>query len=78
MFNPELHTHLVELGFTYTYYPPEFDDGDPENGPGTWGCPAFDEYEDATTRVIIDQEGHVEVTLRDLELEAWLDDIMGE
>jgi hypothetical protein len=71
--NAALHECLTALGYVRTYNEPEFDDGDPENGPGTWGCPGYDEYESATDRVFYDEMGGSHYEVRDLELEKWIE-----
>jgi hypothetical protein len=41
-----LHELLTDQGcYIHTHIDAEFDDGDPENGPGTWGHDSFDLYE---------------------------------
>jgi hypothetical protein len=74
-YNADLDAHLTELGYKRTWHPDSFeDDGDGESGPHLTGGPAFDEYEDATERVIIDEKGHaVHRELRDLEMEKFIE-----
>ena len=74
-YNPELHDHLIDLGFNYDPMPAEFDDGDPENGPGTWGHPPYDQYTASDEYICIDEGGHVvHRENRDLEFEVWIDE----
>jgi hypothetical protein len=61
--------------YVRTHYPESFeDDGDAESGPHLTGGPAYDEYESADDRVIIDHNGHfAHHEKRDLEWEAHCD-----
>jgi hypothetical protein len=74
-FNRGTHDQLVALGYVRTHYPESFeDDGDAESGPHLTGGPAYDEYESADDRVIIDHNGHfAHHEKRDLEWEAHCD-----
>ena len=73
-FNLELHRELLERGYVFQPFPAEFDDGDPESGPGTDGCDAWDQYQGSDEYIIIDPSGHVvHRSDRDLEMEAWID-----
>ena len=73
-FNPEVHDHLIAIGYTFIPRPAEWDDGDPENGPGTGGYDEWDEYEGPAEYIAIDRSGHVvHREDRDLEFEAWID-----
>jgi hypothetical protein len=73
-YNLDIHAHLTALGFELTQYEADFDDGDPENGPGIYGCPPFDEYRDSSEYICIDMHGEVvNREDRDLALEAWID-----
>jgi hypothetical protein len=76
-FNLALHEHLLALGYKYTAHEAEFDDGDPENGPGTWGCPAYDEYEGPADYVFYSEIGESGTELRDLEMEKRFDQQQG-
>jgi hypothetical protein len=42
--NPEAHRFLTDQGAAVLVYQgdADFDDGDAENGPGTWGHPDYD------------------------------------
>ena len=68
-YNPDLHYFLVdEIGYAFT----PFDDGDPETG----GDGPWDEYESADHRIVINQEGRVEIAEdRNLVWEAWIDEL---
>lgn len=71
-FNGFIHRLLTESGYTYIHFEAEFDDGDPENGPGTWGSPPFDEYSSETHRVVVDEYGWpIYMEARDLAFEAY-------
>jgi hypothetical protein len=71
--NPAAHEFLIANGYTRNYCPPDFDDGDAENGPGTWGCPGYDWYTSEEDEVYIDEyNGHAEIQMRDKDLEDWL------
>jgi hypothetical protein len=58
-FNLEIHHHLVSLGYEFTPFPAEFDDGDPENGPGFGGCAAWDQYQNASEYICVESDGRV-------------------
>ena len=74
-YNPELHDHLIDLGFNYDPMAAEFDDGDAENGPGAWWHPPYDQYTASDEYISIDDGGHVvHRENRDLEFEAWIDE----
>jgi hypothetical protein len=71
--NPDLHDHLTALGYDFDPMPAEFDDGDPENGPGTGGHPPYDQYIGPDEFIMI-EDGHVvHRAARDLDLERWID-----
>jgi hypothetical protein len=71
--NPAAHEFLTANGYTHQYYPPDYDDGDPENGPGTWGCPGYDLYTSEEDEVYIDEyTKEAMVQARDKDLEDWL------
>jgi hypothetical protein len=55
--NLAAHEHLLSCGYEHEYVPPDFDDGDPENGPGTWGYPGFDVYTSDEDQVFICENG---------------------
>jgi hypothetical protein len=76
-FNEDIHAHLVGLGFTHTHYDADWEDtGDGETGPMLEGHPGFDEYEDATDRIIIDHHGKfADHEKRDLEFEKYCDEM---
>jgi hypothetical protein len=73
--NTFAHCMLTDQGcFVHTHAEADFDDGDPENGPGTVGYPAFDVYEGDSHDLVIDQTGlivHAEPI--DWVLSIWLD-----
>jgi hypothetical protein len=71
-FNLALHEHLTALGYIHTRREAEFDDGDPENGPGTWSCPAYDEYEGPDEYVFATEIGGLDREARDTQFEQWL------
>ena len=72
-FNQQVHDHLKAMGYFLIQYEAEFDDGDPENGPGTWGCPAYDEYSSDDEYIVIGDDGNVvHREERDLEQERCL------
>ncbi len=79
-FNEDVHQCLTELGFTHTHHMEDFeDDGDGESGPHLTGGPAFDEYEDASERIIVDHHGMVVSREdRDLAFEAYCARMGGE
>ena len=59
-FNQALHDFLITNGYQRYHEPESFeDDGDCENGPHLTGDPAFDEYVDENTRVIVEEGGVV-------------------
>lgn len=75
--NPEVHAHMLEMGYSYQYYPVYEEGGDAENGPGLV-VPDYDEYTSQDDVVIIDQGGHfAHFEKRDLELEKWIDEQQG-
>jgi hypothetical protein len=59
--NPEAHRLLTDQGAAVLVYQGEadFDDGDAENGPETWGCPEYDHYQSESHDVWIEWEGMV-------------------
>lgn len=59
--NPQIHAHLIDLGFVHTHYEADwFDGGDAENGPKLEGGPCYDEYDnDIDLRIYVDQHGIV-------------------
>jgi hypothetical protein len=73
-FNLSAHAGLVALGFQHTRHEADWEDeGDGESGPRLTGGPAWDEYEDADFRVVVDDHGMVALwEPRDLQLEAWI------
>lgn len=44
IFNQAAHEHLIAQGYLFSYHPADFDDGDSENGPGSWGHDAYNCY----------------------------------
>lgn len=72
-YNLALHEHLISLGYVHTHNEADFDDGDPENGPGTYGghC-AFDQYEGPDEYCFASEAGVLDRQARDLELEKWM------
>lgn len=72
-FNPQLHAELLAKGYVFTPMEAEFDDGDPENGPGQDGSPPYDEYQGPDEYVFVDEDGTAHHEARDHELEAWID-----
>lgn len=76
MLNPSVHHQLLALGYAHTHHAPEVEDrGGPESGPMISFFPAFDEYETADHRIIVDHEGHVvDAADRDLEWEAYCEE----
>lgn len=77
MFNPEIHAHLLALGFAYTHHEEDFEDrGGPESGPMISHYPAWDEYETDDWRVIVDHHGRAGLSeARDLAFEAYCDEM---
>lgn len=75
-YNLALHDHLVSLGYLHTHENADFDDGDPENGPGTWSHPAFDMYEGPDEYVFVSEMGETDRQNRDNDLERWLANAM--
>jgi hypothetical protein len=73
-YNAAVDAQLVEMGYKRTWHPDSFEDtGDGESGPHLTGGPAFDEYESADERIIIDESGHcAHRELRDLEMEKFI------
>lgn len=72
-YNEDAHQQLLALGYEHENMPAEFDDGDAENGPGSWGHPPYDEYTSNDDYIIIDQAGQfVHHEMRDLELEHFV------
>ncbi len=71
--NTDVLSHLIELGYSYTYHEADFyDDGDAESGPHLAGGPAYHEFQSEDDYIIFDDKGHFEFwEKRDLELEAW-------
>jgi len=71
-----LHALLTDQGAcVHVHHEAEHDDGDPENGPGTRGFPAWDEYSSESHFFAVDERGlivHTEVI--DWALMAWLQD----
>jgi hypothetical protein len=71
-FNLALHEHLLALGFVYQRVEADWiDDGDAESGPHLSGHDAFDEYEDADSRVFCGEGGDTGFEWRDLAHERW-------
>ena len=76
-FNLDVHYALVAEGFHLTQHEADFyDDGDVESGPHLAGGPAYDEYEDADYRIIVDHDGMVAYhEPRDLAMEKYCDEM---
>jgi hypothetical protein len=70
-FNEAAHAHLLSVGYTHLRVEAEFDDGDPENGPGVWGAPAYDVYTGYEEIVGIGSHGLASFVKRDIERERW-------
>jgi hypothetical protein len=70
--NPTVHSQLSALGYEHEHIPADFDDGDAENGPGTWGHPAFDTYTGPDYYVHVNASGILHIEKRDHQLEAWI------
>lgn len=52
----DMHQLLVDQGnYVHIHFEAEFDDGDPENGPGTWSSPAYDMYSGDSHDIIVQQ-----------------------
>jgi hypothetical protein len=70
-FNAAAHEALLAAGYKHERVEASWeDDGDAENGPHLSGGPAYDEYKDADSRVVVQEEGKAFYEIRDLELEA--------
>jgi hypothetical protein len=72
--NPIVHSQLSALGYWHEHVEAEFDDGDPESGPGTWGHDAFDRYTGPDHYLYADETGILHVEPRDHVLEAWIEE----
>lgn len=57
--NPEAHRLLTDQGTAVLIEQGEadFDDGDPENGPGCGGHPEYDRYQDGSHDICIEWRG---------------------
>lgn len=57
--NPIAHAFLTDQGAAVLDHQgdADFDDGDPENGPGTWGYPDYDCYLSDGVSIAIDWRG---------------------
>jgi len=75
-YNLALHNHLVLLGYLHSHENADFDDGDPENSPGTWGHLAYDTYEGLDEYVFVSETGETDRQNRDNDLERWLANAM--
>lgn len=78
-FNLALHECLMRLGYSYQRVAADWeDDGDAENGPHLSGHDAFDEYEDADSRVYCSEGGDTGFEWRDLQAEEAAERMGGE
>jgi hypothetical protein len=58
------HDFLTEdVAYIHTHIPADFDDGDPENGPGTDGYDEFDLYEGDSHDIIMQRGKIVDMVL---------------
>lgn len=73
--NEFAHRMLTEEGsYTHEHVEADFDDGDPENGPGCWGYPAYDVYHGDSHDIVIDHTGLiVDMVLIDWDLCRWFE-----
>ena len=57
--NPEAHKLLTDQGAAVLVFQgdADFDDGDAENGPGTWGHPAYDLYQSESHDICVEWRG---------------------
>jgi len=57
--NPTAHRLLTDEGNAVLVEQgePDFDDGDPENGPGSWGHPEYDQYQTDSHDIYIEWRG---------------------
>lgn len=70
-----LHDLLTDQGaYIHTHIEADFDDGDPENGPGIYGHDAFDLYEGDSHDIIVQNGLIVDQQLIDWE---WFDFMEG-
>jgi hypothetical protein len=69
------HAMLVSEGAcSHEHVEAEFDDGDGENGPGSWGHPAFDVYSSESHSLVIDDTGLiVNSEVIDWDFHLWTD-----
>lgn len=62
----DAHTFLTDQGaYVHDHVEADFDDGDPENGPGSYGHEAFDCYEGDSHDIIIQRGLIVDTVLID-------------
>jgi hypothetical protein len=55
------HALLTDQGAAvHAYNPADHDDGDPENGPGCWGFPAFDVYSTDSHDIVVNHNGLID------------------
>lgn len=78
--NTFAHRMFTDQGVcTHKHFEAEVDDGDAENGPGTDGHPAFDEYTSDSHYIVIDACGFlVHTQERDFDLEAYCNEHMDD
>jgi hypothetical protein len=74
--NPIAHQFLTDQGAAVLVdqIEADFDDGDPENGPGTWGHPECDVYQSESHNIGIDWRGMTHEP-RDFAMEEFADEM---
>lgn len=67
--SPTLHDLLTDQGaYIHTRIEADFDDGDVENGPGSWGHDAYDLYEGDSHDIIVQNGLIVDMAVIDWDL----------
>jgi hypothetical protein len=70
------HEFLTDQGaYTHYHVPAEFDDGDPENGPGTVGFDEVDVYEGDSHIIILRRGIIIDLVPRDWEFEVFIEEM---
>lgn len=66
------HEFLTNEGaYVHEHYDAEFDDGDAESGPGTWGHDEYDVYSGESHDIIFQHGRHVDTVLIDWNAERF-------
>jgi len=74
----QAHKFLTDQGaYVHTHIDADFDDGDPENGPGTGGYDAYDLYEGDSHDLIFQHGKLVDMILIDWAEFRFFDGLLG-